>query len=63
MNSRTNALSQLCDFEDDLELYRYSEGKARDADHDPNRQLLGAEDTSKQFRGRVRDSGVIEEIA
>ena len=39
----------LCDFEDDFEFYRHSEGKAGYSDDQPNRCFLDAEDISKQI--------------
>jgi hypothetical protein len=45
----------LRDFEDDIKFYRHPERKAGNADHEPNRHLLDAEDISKQVRDRVRD--------
>jgi hypothetical protein len=53
----------LCDFEDDIEFYRHPERKAGDADHQPNRHLLGTKDSSKQVRDSIRDSGLVKEVA
>jgi len=38
----------LCDFEDGLEFYRHPEGKAGNADEQPNCCLLAAKDVVKQ---------------
>ena len=38
-------------------------GQAGNADYRPNRCFLDAKDISKQVRDRVRDLGLIEEIA
>ena len=37
----------LCDFEDDIEFDRHPEGKAGNADYDPNRCFLDAKDIAK----------------
>jgi hypothetical protein len=42
----------VCDFEDDIESDRHPEGKARNADYQPNRSFLDAKDISKQIRDR-----------
>ena len=52
----------LCDFEDDFEFYRHPEGKAGNADHQPNRCFLDAKDIAKQVRDSVRDPGLVEEV-
>src|SRR5260370_6534538 len=61
-------LSFLCpflllrNFEDDFEFDRHPQGKARNADDEPNCCLLSAEDVAKQVRHSIRYSGLVKEV-
>ena len=52
----------LCDLEDDFEFYRHPEGKAGNADYQPNRCFLDPKNISKQVRDGVGDLGLVEEV-
>ena len=52
----------LCDFQDDLEFYRHPKGKTRNANYQPNRYFLDAEDITKQIRNSIRDPWLVEEV-
>jgi hypothetical protein len=60
MHTSSDLLSNL---EDDLEFYWQSERKTGNTDDQPNRHLIAAKDISKQVRGSIRDSGLVEEVS
>jgi hypothetical protein len=51
------------DLKDDLEFDRHAEGKTGDADDQPNRCLLDAEDIAKEVGDSVRNPGLVEEVS
>jgi hypothetical protein len=58
----STVLLLLRDFEDDFEFYRHPQGKAGNADYQPNQCFLDAKDISKQVRDSVRDPGLVKEV-
>ena len=53
----------LCDFEDDVEFDRHPERKTGNADNQPDRYFVRAEDIAKQIRDSVRDLRLVEEVS
>ena len=43
-------------------MSRNFEGKAGNADHQPNRCFRDAKDIAKQIRGSIRDPGLVEDV-
>ena len=52
----------LCDFEDDLEFYWHPQGKAGNADYQPNRRFLDPKDISKEIRDCIRDPWLVVKV-
>ena len=61
--SDLDGLLALCDFEDDLEFYWHPEGKAGNANYQPDRYPLDSKDISKQVGDGLRDFGLVEEVS
>jgi hypothetical protein len=51
------------DLKDDLEFDGHAEGKAGDADDQPNRCFLDAKDIAKEVGDSIRNPGLVEEVS